>query len=77
MDNELLLHPDGSIIIYINSFYQLIPFYFAIYYHVYDSSIITSITLLTSINYWRKPIKNSIRRYTDISSVLIGICYHL
>ena len=56
---------------------QLIPLYFGLYYQVYDSSIITSITFLTSINYWRKPTKNSIRRYMDISGVLLGIYYHL
>ena len=73
MNNELVLHPDGSNIIYITSFSQLIPLYFGLYYQVYDSSIITSITFLTSINYWRKPTKNSIRRYMDISCVLLGI----
>ena len=77
MNNELVLHPDGSNIIYITSFSQLIPLYFGLYYQVYDSSIITSITFLTSINYWRKPTKNSIRRYMDISGVLLGIYYHL
>lgn len=77
MNNELVLHPDGSNIIYITSFSQLIPLYFGLYYQVYDSSIITSITFLTSINYWRKPTKNSIRRYMDISCVLLGIYYHL
>ena len=77
MNNELILHPDGSNIIYIISFSQLIPLYFGLYYQVYDSSIITSITFLTSINYWRKPIKTSVRRYMDISCVLLGISYHL
>ena len=77
MNNTVVLHQDGSNIIYITSFYQLIPFSFAIYYHVYDSSIVTGITFFTSINYWRKPIQNSIRRYIDINCVLLGMCYHL
>ena len=77
MNNTVVLHQDGSNIIYISSFYQLIPFSFAIYYHVYDSSIVTGITFLTSTNYWRKPIQNSIRRYIDINCVLLGMCYHL
>jgi hypothetical protein len=77
MNNELVLHPDGSNIIYITSFLQLIPLYFGLYYQVYDSSIITSITFFTSINYWRKPTKTCIRRYMDISCVLLGIYYHL
>jgi hypothetical protein len=77
MNNTVVLHPDGSNIIYITSFYLLVPFFFAIDYHVYGSSIVTGITFLTSINYWRKPIKNSIRRYIDINCVLLGMCYHL
>lgn len=77
MNNTVVLHQDGSNIIYITSFYQLIPFSFAMYYHVYDSSIVTGITFLTSTNYWRKPIQNSIRRYIDINCVLLGMCYHL
>jgi len=77
MKNELVLHPNGSNIIYITCFYQLIPFYFAIYYCVYGSSLITGILFCTSINYWRKPTKNSIRRYIDISWVLFGMYYHL
>ena len=77
MHNAVVLHPDGSNIIYITSFYLLVPFFFAIDYHVYGSSIVTGITFLTSINYWRKPIKNSIRRYIDINCVLLGMCYHL
>ena len=77
MHNAVVLHPDGSNIIYISSFYLLVPFFFAIDYHVYGSSIVTGITFLTSINYWRKPIKNSIRRYIDINCVLLGMCYHL
>ena len=43
MNNELVLHPNGSNIIYITCFYQLIPFSFAIYYCVYCSSLITGI----------------------------------
>ena len=77
MNNELVLHPDGSTIIYITSFVQLIPLFFGLYYRVYDSSIITSITFLTSINYWRKPTKTCLRRYIDMSCVLLGIKYHL
>jgi hypothetical protein len=77
MDNELVLHPHGSRIIYMTCFYQLAPIYYGIYYKVYDSSIITTIVFSTSINYWRNPIKNSIRRYIDISSVIIGVFYHL
>ena len=45
MNNELVLHPDGSNIIYITCFSQLIPLYFGLYYQVYDSSIITALTL--------------------------------
>ena len=77
MNNVLVLHPDGSNIIYITCFYQLIPFSFAIYYQVYDSSLITGILFCTSVNYWRNPRKNSIRRYIDISWVLLGMYYHL
>lgn len=77
MDNELVLHPNGSQIIYVTCFYQLYPIYYGIYYKVYDSSIITTIVFLTSINYWRNPTKNSIRRYIDISAVIIGVFYHL
>ena len=77
MNNELVLHKNGSNIIYITCFYQLIPFYFGIYYQIYDSSIITCIVFLTSINYWRNPTKKGIRRYMDISCVIIGIYYHL
>ena len=77
MNNNLVLHPDGSNIIYISSTGMLIPFFFGLYYQVYDSSLITGITFCTSINYWRKPIKNSIWRYIDISWVLFGMYYHL
>lgn len=77
MENELVLHTNGSNIIYITCFYQLIPLYFGLHYRVYDISIVTGILFCTSINYWRKPIKNSIRRYIDISWVLFGMYYHL
>tara|TARA_B100000902_G_scaffold395897_1_gene455492 strand:- start:1743 stop:2456 length:714 start_codon:yes stop_codon:yes gene_type:complete len=76
-NNDLVLHQDASILILMHSFYQLVPFIFAIYYGVYDSSIITFVTCLTSINFWRDPRKNSIRRYIDINCTVIGIYYHL
>jgi hypothetical protein len=77
MDNDFILHSNATIIIFINSFCQLIPFSFSIYYKIYPTSLITITTFFTSINYWRKPTKYTIRRYTDISCVLLGILYHL
>ena len=77
MDNDLILHSNGARIIFINSFCQLIPLSFSIYYKIYPTSIITITTFFTSINYWRKPTKYTIRRYTDIYCVVLGILYHL
>jgi hypothetical protein len=42
-----------------------------------DFTTLNGIVLLTSINYWRKPIYNNWRRYLDMTSVCLSMFYHM
>lgn len=55
---------------------MLIPICVSLYRRHYDLSASYTMLMMTSINYWRKPIKGW-RRNIDISFVCLTTAYHL
>jgi hypothetical protein len=47
----------------------------AVYIQQSGFAVVPACVLGTSLNYWRNPVRNSLRRTADMSTVLIGLCY--
>lgn len=62
--------------IYNISHLSIISIYYAMSLGLYDMMIVPSSVLVTSLNYWRNPIKG-LRRNIDICTVQIGLFYNL
>lgn len=78
--SECILFPDQYRLIWKFSWLSLLSIYYA-YTHAYSKNsyllFISSTIFLTSLNYWRFPVINSMRRYMDIFCVLFGITYQI
>lgn len=62
--------------LYRTSHLFLLSCLYGIYQGHYFLSIIPGAFFLTSVNYWRRPVYYSYRRYLDITVVRIGAVYH-
>jgi hypothetical protein len=69
------LPPHQSCYIWGISWALVLPGSYAFYLGHSDISLIIFIGFANSVNYWRYPLKNSWRRYVDISHVLSSLCY--
>jgi len=78
MNNTVVLHQDGSNIIYITSFYQLIPFSFAIYYYMIGiGSLLYPIEYkIPKNNYYRIAICHSLLQIIACN-ICVCICYDI
>jgi hypothetical protein len=74
--NTCILHKDQYKYIYRTSWLTLSSYTYAIYRGHYELSYTMGITLITSVNYWRKP-DYSWRRYADMTCVKLTFLHHL
>ena len=63
-------------ILFYTSFLTLLSIGSSIYYNLYTCMLFSILIQITSINYWRKPVKG-IRRNIDIITVTIATIYNL
>jgi len=64
--------------IYYASYFNLIPTFYSLYNRTQIEIVfISGGVFITSINYWRYPVKNSYRRYIDIFYVHSSFLYAL
>ena len=73
LDNKFL---ETSRNVYYTSYLTIFSIIHSFYNAIYQLSFINIFVLITSINYWRFPIRG-FRRNVDISTVLISLSYHL
>ena len=76
-DKNYILNIEQCNFLFKTSFFSLTSFIFAIYKERYLLSIVPGGVFLTSINYWRKPEINCVRRYIDIGWVQFAFFYQL
>lgn len=63
-------------ILFYTSFLTLLSISSSLYYNLYICMLFSILIQITSINYWRKPVKG-IRRNIDIITVTISTIYNL
>ena len=73
--NGLYFHREQYLFIWKVSFLSLFSSIYAINNGHYDLALVPGGVFLTSINYWRKPVPNSLRRYIDITYITLGVSY--
>lgn len=77
---KCVLFPEQYRLIWKFSWLSLFSIYYA-YTYTFPKNhylfVIPSTICLTSLNYWRYPVSNSMRRYLDIICVLFGIAYQV
>lgn len=61
---------------YYSSYKTIVSVVWGIYWGKYDYSLLSFLLFLTSINYWKKPIKGT-RRNIDIVTCWFSVLYHL
>jgi hypothetical protein len=71
-----MLTKQQSNVLYTTSYFSLASSIFGLYM-CQTLAILPLVVFCTSINYWRDPVHNSIRRYIDISSVVTCVSYQL
>jgi len=76
IDNELIMPINEYKLIFKTCFCHIIHILLAFYYEMYLCGFMGIILIGTSLNYWRYPLKKSIRRFVDIIWVCITIPYH-
>jgi len=76
-DNTLVIPSNEYKWIYNVCFIHINHIAFAFYYEMNICGYMGVILFGTSINYWRYPLKISIRRYIDITWVSITFSYHI
>ena len=73
LDNKFL---ETSRNVYYTSYLVIFSIIYSFYNAIYKLSLFNIFVLITSINYWRFPIRG-FRRNMDISTVLVSLAYHL
>lgn len=73
-NDNLILPSKFSSRIYYISFLTIFPIMASIYFRLYNFTIVTTSVFVSSINYWRYPIKG-IRRNIDMTIVSISFLY--
>ena len=76
-EKEITMYPDKKYyyVCLKSSCLFLVSFIYSIYKRQYELSLVPGGIFLTSINYWRKPVFYSLRRYIDIAYVSCSIVY--
>lgn len=70
----LILPEKYYIRIYYTSFITLFSIFTSLYFKLYDFTLLTSCVMITSLNYWKYPIRNW-RRTLDINIVTLTFLY--
>ena len=73
----LVLPPAHSLFLWRSSWISLLSGIYAIWRRHYILAPVPLGVWITSINYWRHPVQNSIRRKMDISYVLFAFAYQI
>jgi hypothetical protein len=76
MKQQTIYPPEHSWFIWRVSWVSAISAAFGFYRGNYDLAIVPAIIWLTSMNYWRHPVRDSWRRYIDMACVQLGAIYH-
>lgn len=63
-------------LLYYSSYKTIISIIWGVYWGKYDYSLLCFIVFLTSINYWKNPIKGT-RRNIDMFACWCSVIYHL
>lgn len=71
----VLSHSDASVIWW-SAWFSLLATMHAAHLQQSDLAVVPACVLITSLNYWRNPIRNSWRRSIDIGTVVIGCTYN-
>jgi hypothetical protein len=75
--NGAVVSPNHAHFLWYTSWIALVSFVYGFYRGHYDLMVGPLCVFLTSINYWRNPIRNSWRRYADIVVVCSVALYQL
>ena len=75
--NGCLLKKEQYTYLYYSSYLSLISTIYSIYRNYYFLTPVSLLVFLSSINFWRKPVITSWRRYIDIVTVFSTLCYQL
>jgi hypothetical protein len=76
-NNQLVIEQTHADVIWRAAWLSLISMSHAMYHEQTCFAIVAGGVMFTSLNYWRNPVRNSWRRYTDIAYVHICLCYQL
>lgn len=74
---DMMYYPEQYIIVYKLSFLSLFTSFYGIYRQKYELFIVPGMVFLTSINHWKKPMHNSVRRKVDLICVNSRLVYKL
>jgi hypothetical protein len=77
LSNGEMFYPDQAVVIWRLSFLIFFTAMHAYYRKHYDMAAISGTIFLTSVNHWRKPVYNSLRRKVDVTCVINGVIYHI
>jgi len=75
-NNGLVLSHSDASIIWWAAWGSFVASMHAVYLQQSDLAVVPACVLITSLNYWRNPIRNSWRRSIDIGTVVIGCTYN-
>jgi hypothetical protein len=73
--NDLVIEQSHANIIWWAAWMSLGASVHAVYIKQSGFAVVPACVLGTSLNYWRNPVRKSLRRTADMSTVLIGLCY--
>lgn len=74
---NLIVEQSHANVIWRAAWLSMISMSHAVYHEQTCFAIVAGGVMFTSLNYWRNPVRNSWRRYTDIVYVYICLCYQL
>lgn len=77
LSNDAMYYPEQALVIWRMSFLIFFTAMHAYYKKHYDMALISGIIFLTSINHWKCPEFNSLRRKVDVNCVITGLMYHV
>jgi hypothetical protein len=77
LSNGEMFYPEQAVVIWRLSFLIFFTAMHAYYRKHYDMAAISGTIFLTSVNHWRKPVHNSLRRKVDVTCVINGVIYHI
>jgi hypothetical protein len=73
--NDLVIEQSHADIIWWAAWMSLGASVHAVYIQQSGFAVVPACVLVTSLNYWRNPVRNSVRRTADMTTVFISLCY--